>query len=117
MTKTFFISIFSIALFIAILSYIFTGSDFSQTKPEVFKNKLGYYSIQVKTWYNKSLYFDLNQAEERNVFVIPELHNKGYILFTKDKAIIEQASLWIVYRELLEKETSTLARSKNERIN
>lgn len=100
--------------FIIVLGFIFSDSH---TKPQVFQNKLGYYSIQVKTWYNKSLYLDLNQAEERNVFVIPELHNKGYILFTKDKAIIEQASLWIVYRELLEKETSTLASSRNERIN
>lgn len=89
----------------------------SHTNPQVFQNKLGYYSIQVKTWYNKSLYFDFNQMEERNVFVVPELHNKGYNLFTKDKAIIEQASLWIVYRELLETEGKTLASSRNERIN
>ena len=112
--KNFFISI---ALFIAILGYLFTGSDFSQTKPEVFKNKLGYYSIQVKTWYNKSLYLDLNQAEERNVFVIPELHNKGYSLFTKDEKLIESALIWIDYWQALEKERQLLASSKNERIN
>lgn len=115
--KTFFTSIFSIALFIAILGYMFIGSDFSQTKPEVFKNKLGYYSIQVKTWYNKSLYFDFNQMEEKTFYALPELHNKGYSLFTKDKKLIESALIWIDYRQALEKERQLLARSKNERIN
>ena len=112
MTKTFFISIFSIA----ILGYIFTGSDFSQTKPEVFKNKLGYYSIQVKTWYNKSLYFDFNQMEEKTLYVLPELHGKGYSLFTKDEKLIESALIWIDYWQSLEKERQLLASSKNELV-
>lgn len=115
--KPFLVSIFSIALFITILGYIFTGSDFSQAKPEVFKNKLGYYSIQVKTWYNKSLYFDFNQMEEKNFYALPELHNKGYSLFTKDEKLIESALIWIDYRQALEKERQLLARSKNGRIN
>ena len=59
----------------------------------------------------------MNQVEGRNVYVIPELHNKGYTLFTKDKSVIELASLWVVYRELLDKESKTLASSRNERIN
>ena len=116
--KTFLVSSFSIALFIAILGYIFfTGSDFSQTKPEVFKNKLGYYSIQVKTWYNKSLYFDFDQMEEKTFYALPELHGKGFTLFTKNEKLIESALIWIDYWQSLEKERQLLVRSENERIN
>ena len=111
--KNFFISI---ALFITILGYLFTGSDFSQTKPEVFKNKLAYYSIQVKTWYNKSLYFDFNQMEEKTFYALPELHGKGFTLFTKDKKLIESALIWIDYRQALEKESQLLASSKSELV-
>ena len=114
--KTFLVSSFSIALFIAILGYMFIGSDFSQTKPEVFKNKLGYYSIQVKTWYNKPLYFDFNQMEEKTFYALPELHGKGFTLFTKDEKLIESALIWIDYWQASEKERQLLISSKNERV-
>ena len=110
----FFIIIYVFVFFIIVLGFIFSDSH---TNPQVFKNKFGYYSIQVKTWYNKPLYFDFNQMEERNVFVVPELHNKGYSLFTKNEKLIESALIWINYRQSLEKESQLLARSKNERIN
>ena len=115
--RTFFTSIFSIGLFITILGYIFTGSDFSQAKPEVVKNKLGYYSIQIKTWYNRILYFDFNQMEEKTFYALPKLHGKGFTLFTKDEKLIESALIWIDYRQALEKERQLLASSKNEKFN
>ena len=54
--------------------------------------------------------------EERNVFVVPELHNKGYSLFTKNEKLIESALIWIDYRQALEKESQLLASSKSEKV-
>ena len=55
--------------------------------------------------------------EEKTFYTLPELHNKGYSLFTKDEKLIESALIWINYRQSLEKESQLLARSENERIN
>ena len=107
---------FIIVFFIIVLGYIFTIPDFSQTKPEVFKNELGYYSIQVKTRYNKPLYFDFNQMEEKTFYGVPELHGKGFTLFTKNEKLVESALIWIDYRQSLEKERQLLVSSRNEPV-
>ena len=110
----FFIIIYVFVFFIIVLGFIFSDSH---TNPQVFKNKLGYYSIQVKTWYNKSLYFDFDQMEEKTFYALPELHGKGFTLFTKNEKLIESALIWIDYRQSLEKERQLLVGSENERIN